>query len=83
MQILFLSCLKATELVEKRLHVKLSLADRLRLKLHLTMCSACANYEKQSLTIEQGIANQIKNISTPTDLEALKQSIIQQINLKH
>lgn len=52
-RILMLSCLKATELIEKRLLFRLSLADKIRLKLHLTACKACRNYDKQSRLISE------------------------------
>ena len=58
MHILFLSCLKATELIEKKLHFKLSFSEKLQLKVHKMMCNACSNYEKQNLIIEESIANQ-------------------------
>lgn len=57
MHILFLSCLKATELMEKKLHFEVSFKDKLQLKVHKMMCSACTNYEKQNLLIERSIAN--------------------------
>jgi hypothetical protein len=57
MHFLFLSCLKATELIEKKLQFSLSFKEKLQLKVHKMMCDACTNYEKQSLLIEKGIAN--------------------------
>lgn len=50
-----LSCLKATELIEKRFMVKLSLTDKIRLKMHTSVCKACKNYEKQSQAIHFAI----------------------------
>ena len=58
MHILFLSCLKATELIEKKLHFKLSISEKLQLKMHKSMCKACSNYEKQNILIEKAIAKQ-------------------------
>ena len=58
MHILFLSCLKATELIEKKLNFKLSAKEKLQLRVHKMMCDACTNYEKQNLLIEKAIANQ-------------------------
>jgi len=60
MHILFLSCLKATELIEKKLHFKLSATEKLQLKVHKMMCDACTNYEEQNILIEKAIANQAK-----------------------
>ena len=58
MHILFLSCLRATELIEKKLNFKLSVKEKLQLRVHKMMCDACTNYEKQNLLIEKALANQ-------------------------
>ena len=81
MHILFLSCLKATELIEKKIHFKLSVVEKLQLKVHKSMCDACRNYEKQNYFIEKAITN-YKEIDTQkltVDLSDLKKSIIKQI----
>lgn len=57
---MFLSCLKATELMEKKLHFEVSFKEKLQLKVHKMMCSACTSYEKQNLFIEKSIENQDK-----------------------
>lgn len=58
MHFLFLSCLKATELIEKKFHVKLSFGERLQLELHKMMCDACKTYEKQSIVLEEGLKSE-------------------------
>lgn len=58
MHFMFLSCLKATELIEKKFHVKLSFQEKIQLELHKMMCDACKNYEKQSLVLEEGLKNE-------------------------
>jgi len=55
MHFLFLSCLKATELIEKKLHIKLSLKEKLRLKMHKSMCNACRRYDKQSKIMDNAL----------------------------
>lgn len=50
---LVLSCRKATELIEKKLLVKLSFKEKMQLQLHKSMCSACTAYEKQSKKIDE------------------------------
>ncbi len=80
MHILFLSCLKATELIEKKFHVKLSFKERLQLKLHKMMCDACTMYEKQSALIEKGMELQHKHQHEECDIEQLKKQI--SLNLK-
>jgi hypothetical protein len=52
---LFLSCLKATEIIEKGLNFKLSWKEKLQLKAHKMMCDACSRYEKQSLFLDNAI----------------------------
>jgi hypothetical protein len=79
MHILFLSCLKATELIEKKLHFKLSFTDKMQLKTHKMMCKACANYEKQSVLLEKGISNSHKIEFTEEDLTQLKMIINQKL----
>jgi hypothetical protein len=82
MHILFLSCLKATELIEKQFHFKLSVTDRLRLKVHKMMCQACTNYEIQSIVIEAGIKNHLRRNLDSTDVTQLKEQIVQKLNHK-
>lgn len=77
MHFLFLSCVKATELMEKKFHFKLSYSERIQLELHKMMCDACKRYEKQSEIIEEGIKTHSKpqqnNINI--DTEQLKNQI--------
>lgn len=75
MHILFLSCFKATELIEKRLYIKLSFKENLQLKIHLMMCSACSRYEKQSLFLEKGIQNMKPSEDMTVDIGELKKRI--------
>ncbi|PJB56087.1 MAG: hypothetical protein CO098_14970 [Bacteroidetes bacterium CG_4_9_14_3_um_filter_41_19] len=79
MYMFFLSCLKATELIEKKFHFKLTAKEKLQLKMHKMMCTACSKYEKHSILIEKGISN-IQISETPTiDVEALKTKISKKI----
>jgi len=79
MHILFLSCLKATELIEKKLHFKLSAQEKLQLKVHKMMCSACTNYEKQNLLIEKSFENQAQISDAQIDLEQFKKSVVDKL----
>ena len=69
---LFLSCLKATEFIEKKLHFKLSGKEKLQLKMHKMMCDACSSYEKQSIFLEKGISLNQKKEFSEDDLRELK-----------
>ena len=80
MHILFLSCLKATELIEKKLHFKLSAKEKLQLKVHKMMCSACTNYEKQTVLIEKSFEKQAQTNDTQIDLEQFKKSVVDKLN---
>lgn len=75
MNILFLSCLKATELIEKKLHFNLSFKEKLQLKVHKMMCDACRLYEKQSAFLEKGIERQQEDTFDELDIENLKKEI--------
>jgi hypothetical protein len=75
MNIFFLSCLKASELIEKKIHFKLSITENIRLKIHKSMCDACTRYEKQSIFLEKNISLSQKESTPETDLEELKKII--------
>ncbi len=80
MHVLFLSCLRATELIEKRMHFSLSIKDKLQLKVHKMMCSACTSYDKQNSMIEESIARleELKEEDFP-DIQKFKESIIEKL----
>jgi len=80
MHALFLSCLKATELIEKKFHFKLSFKEKLQLKIHKMMCDACSMYEKQSAVLEKGMESHHKHSHEECDIEQLKKQI--SLNLK-
>lgn len=67
--LVFLSCQKAGEFVEKNLHSQLGLAGKLRLSLHLSLCGICRAYSKQSRQLEQMIRSQIKSKTDVPDQE--------------
>ena len=75
MSILFLSCLKATELIEKKLHFRLTLTEKCQLKMHKMMCGACRRYEKQNLFIENSLKHQSYISQKEVDVEHLKKLI--------
>lgn len=55
MQRLMLSCKKATELIDKKIHFGISREEKVKLYFHTAMCSACSNYEKQSYFIDRAL----------------------------
>jgi len=80
MHTLFLSCLKATELVEKKIHFGLSAKEKLQLKMHKMMCDACTSYEKQSVFLEKGISLDERKEFSPDELKNLKLAINQKLS---
>ncbi len=84
MQYLFLSCLKATELIEKRIYSKLSFKEQLQLKVHKAMCDACSNYEKDSLLIDKALRKQstVPPVIKGIDLESFEQTLVKKIGKK-
>ena len=79
MNILFLSCLKASEMIEKKLHFKLNITEKLQLSMHKTMCSACSLYEKQSELLEKGISESLNQKHPHANTEHLKEKILNDI----
>lgn len=79
MHILFLSCLKATELIEKKLHFHLSFSEKIQLKMHKAMCDACSSYEKQSEVMEKIIGETTIKEDSSLDLNIFKKSLLSKI----
>lgn len=79
MNALFLSCLKATTLIEKKLDVRLSIKERWQLRMHKMMCSGCTQYETQSMLIHQGLKKSEQSSFTKQDLEVLKHRIYKKL----
>ena len=82
MHFMFLSCLRATELIEKKFLFKLSITERLQLKVHKSMCKACSNYEKQNILIEKSISKFAEETQDPADIEKIRDSILSNLNIK-
>jgi hypothetical protein len=72
MNIFFLSCLRASQLMEKKLHFRLTRIEKLQLKMHEMICDACPRYEKQTGFIEKGITTNRDIEISETDLKNLK-----------
>ncbi|HYX06173.1 MAG TPA: hypothetical protein VE912_05510 [Bacteroidales bacterium] len=79
MHILFLSCLKATELIEKKMHFRLSWMERMQLKAHKMMCDACTRYEEQSAYIDQAIEKTRHENLSASELNQFKQQIVDKL----
>ena len=69
MNILMLSCHKATLLIEKGHARPLSFTERAKLKMHLAMCDKCTEYQKQSFIIENAIKANHQSFSNPSNFK--------------
>ncbi|BDS09967.1 zf-HC2 domain-containing protein [Aureispira anguillae] len=77
------TCKKATELIEKEQSEALSLMTRMRLKMHLMMCGACAAYRKQSKNLSIWLKNKKGASVDKIELsEESKQQMIKKIEKK-
>ncbi len=76
MNAVLLSCRKATELVEKRRHCGLESMERIKLKMHLSVCRNCSNYAKQTALIDR-LMNRTSTTSIDTSL--LEDTIISRL----
>lgn len=74
------NCRQATLLIEKKQTIKLSLREKLELKIHLAGCSICRTYERQSILINQMMHRLLNkaegDISLDADFKASLQKTI-------
>ena len=76
-----MSCEKATEIIEKGKVVTLNFKEVLSLKIHLMMCSPCANYNRLSNQIDEILKESLTSNTNEIKLsEAKKQSILNAVN---
>ncbi len=75
MHYMFLSCLKATELIEKKIYFGLSLKEKMQLSVHKSMCRVCTNYEKHSQLLDKALKN--PTISSEEKINNLKELKLQ------
>ena len=66
-----LTCQQMTELVTAYVEGKLSLADRLRFLMHLSMCSKCRRYVRQLRATAAALGKVEPVPPTPDQREAL------------
>lgn len=82
MNAIMLSCRKATEFVEKKRHCRLAKMERVRLKMHLSICKDCSNYAKQTGFIDRLLNGHQKFSSANVDTSSLEKRIITDIQSK-
>ena len=71
MNVLMLSCKKASGLIEKKLHFSLSSVERVQLKMHTSMCEMCRSYQNQSEGFDELLNNQV-NLNSSTSSSSPK-----------
>lgn len=79
MNAIMLSCMNAPGLIEKRKLVPISLLKKMQLRMHLSMCDGCANYQKQSDFIDILFSKQQENTEM-NDTFLLEEKILKKIN---
>lgn len=79
MNAMMFSCAKATELMELKELVPLSLTKKIQLKMHVAMCSGCRNYMKQTKLINQLLNKNFSSMSAAPDTEELETVIIKKL----
>lgn len=53
-----LSCKQATYLIEKRIHVPLSVIERTRLAIHFSVCKLCRAYNTKAISLDGWLKQQ-------------------------
>jgi len=79
MNLMMLSCKKATELIDKKIHFRLSNKENFQLILHKSMCDACKAYEEHSRFLDGVLKqeqNKIENLDKYRPTEQFKANLI-------
>jgi len=79
LNVLFISCRRASQLVHQKHNTGLSKKDRIRLTVHTKMCAACKSFEKQTEQIEEAIKKSLDQ-TTVSDLTEFKVETINKLN---
>ncbi len=79
MHALMFSCVKATELMELKELVPLSLTKKIQLKMHVAMCSGCRNYMKQTKLINELLNKNFSSDAVTENTTELEASIINKL----
>ncbi len=79
MNVMMLSCVKATELMEMKEHVPLSFIKTMQLHMHTAMCSGCRNYMKQTKLIDELLRRTFETAPVVADTNELEAAIISKL----
>jgi predicted anti-sigma-YlaC factor YlaD len=78
MNILMLSCRKATELMEKKLHAGIGPLENIQLFMHTQMCDGCRAYQKQNRFLDVILR---KKSATPEN-EVMQKSLPEEVKYR-
>lgn len=76
MNILLLSCKKASGLIEKKLHFPLNPVEKIQLAIHTSMCDACKKHQHQIIELDAMLKDHISSDTTFKDTSSEKLSDI-------
>ena len=73
-----ISCYRATELIEKSQAVGLNPFDKLKLRLHTSVCDMCKKYQTQSEMLDQALLTK-KDLAPDQSMEELEDEIVKRM----
>ncbi len=73
---IMLSCVKATELIELKEKAPLSFMEKMQLRMHISMCSGCRNYMKQTHLIDLLLEKTFTGVPFVENTDELEAAII-------
>ncbi|MFI5148235.1 MAG: hypothetical protein ACHQRM_00765 [Bacteroidia bacterium] len=87
MHLFMLSCLKVSQLIEKKQVLGLSRMEKMGLAMHLSMCDACTAYQQQSLYMDRilkahfrGPAINPNTVPLLLDVQAIKSKVLSSLD---
>ena len=76
------NCHQATLLIEKKQLERLTIREKMELRLHLAGCSVCKIFQRQSILISQRVKNLVRSSQKHSLDELYKKDLQDQINKK-
>ena len=76
---MMISCRQAAELASERLDRRISLGERLRLRLHLALCRSCSRYQRQLRFLRRAVHGLARRPSPPEAAQRLPEDARERI----
>jgi hypothetical protein len=70
---LMLSCVKATELIDKKAISGLSITQKIQLRVHTSLCDGCKAYQKQSVLLDELLKRHLELKNNNQDVDSIKE----------